>query len=225
MLHHHRSKISIIYLSCFCSLLFCISCGSDSAPIPEDKVESTPVTKKPAKKEEAPSISEIAGNIANQKIDYRDMNQDVMEYVLHEEVNKMRSARKLPRFKRHQVLVNAAIDQNNYIVRLGDLSHSQNNAGKKTLGDRVKAFGGGFQAMAENLIYEGFAIRTTNGTQTEVITISYQEMAQNMVKNWLASPGHRRNLLNPKYDQVGTAIGYNGKLHAVFATQVFGKTF
>jgi uncharacterized protein YkwD len=43
--------------------------------------------------------------------------------------------------------------------------------------------------------------------------------ARRLVEGWVKSPGHRANILNPKYGKIG--IGIVTKGHYVFATQIF----
>jgi uncharacterized protein YkwD len=173
-------------------------------------------------KRESPSPTRMTS--ASEMIDYRDVDINLLEDLIFQEINKVKKANNLPLLKKDKVLRNAAVDQNNYQIRLGDLSHTQKVAKKRSVGDRISFYGGGFQSMAENVMYEGFIIRTS-GTKKEIIAPSYIDQAKKMVRSWMNSPSHRKNIMNPKYDMVGTAVGYHGDLHAVFATQVFGKKF
>lgn len=163
-------------------------------------------------------LSQIESNIDPDRIDL-----DLVEELLHIEINKVRKTNQLPRLLKHPVLENAAVDQNEYVVNNQDLTHFQKSKKKETVKDRVYFYGGGFKIMAENLIYEGFTVRSINGVQSEIITPTYQELVKTMTKNWLESPGHRANIMEKDVDRVGTAIAYNPQNHAVYATQVFGK--
>lgn len=215
-----RSIYLTISLFSFLTILFS-GCASDKTDI--DKSE--PVEKEAIKK--VPKTAESTKRFSSspqERIDHRNVDIVLLESLVQDEINEVKKSKGQKLLKANARLKNAAIDQNNYQIRLGDITHEQKNPSKRTLGDRVKAYGGGFQAMAENVLYQGFIVRTT-GTKKEIITPTYQDHAKKMVKSWMESPGHRRNILNPTYDRVGTAIGYNGDLHAVFATQVFGKEF
>lgn len=202
--------------------LFILACTPDiESPIEK---EVKPVKEKVTKKAEVKKTTPVSTASASDIIDYRDVDINLLRDLIHREINKVKKANNLPLLKKDKVLRNAAVDQNNYQIRIGDLSHTQSSSKKKNLSDRIQLYGGGFQAMAENLIYEGFIIRTS-GTKKEIISPSYEEQAKKMVTSWMNSPGHRKNIMNPKYDLVGTAVGYNADLHAVFSTQVFGKRF
>ena len=60
-------------------------------------------------------------------------------------------------------------------------------------------------------------------TKKKIKAQTYRDFAVNMVKNWLASPGHRANLLNGKYTKIGIGIArgrYKGH-DALYVTQNF----
>lgn len=195
------------------------------APDTKKKEVATPkkaVVSKAPKKSKASTNTKTFSASANEIIQPATIDILLLEKLVLDEVNKIKRVNNQPILKHHSTLRNAAVDQNNYQIRLGDISHTQKSSAKASLGKRVSHYGGGFQAMAENVLYAGFIIRTT-GTKKQIIAPSYQEHAKTMVRNWMESPGHRKNIMNPKYDRVGTAIGYNADLHAVFSTQVFGK--
>ncbi len=159
---------------------------------------------------------------ADQKINYTSINVSLIETLIHEEINKARSANGLPPLAYDNTLRKAAEDQNTYCLVQTDLTHYQNTPGKKTIKDRVEFYGNGYTMMAENLIYEGFTVRRTNGVISDILTPTYRDLAKTMVINWMNSPGHRANILEKDLERVGTAAAYNPKNYAVYATQVFG---
>ncbi len=69
--------------------------------------------------------------------------------------------------------------------------------------DRLDASGYGWRAWAENIAFG-------------------QKTPSDAVEAWMQSPGHRKNLLNPKYTELGTglAIDATGRPYYV---QVFGR--
>lgn len=223
--------ISFRLISIFFLILFLQSCETESISESSKNLENTNNTKVSiASSTESKGTSNVKTNSTstsnkNINIDPSQIDMILLEELVHEEVNKVRISNNLQQLKKHATLKKAAEDQNNYAVRLGKLTHQQINKGKEQLNQRIQFYGGGFQNMAENLLYEGFIVRTTNGSRKEIIAPTYEKMAHKMVESWLNSPGHRINIMNPIYDQVGTAIGYNSDLSAVFSAQVFGKTF
>ncbi len=51
-----------------------------------------------------------------------------------------------------------------------------------------------------------------------------ERMIQRFVADWINSPGHRRNILDPRYTKTGIGVGfgpYDGLPSAIFVTQKF----
>jgi uncharacterized protein YkwD len=222
----HLLSISIALVTF--SILF--SCQEE--PKEESQVTKKEVVKKSSpnaetKKIEEPMVkkstnpsSSTAGS--KSKIDYKNVNLTLLENLIHEEINKARKANGASQLINDFTLRKAAVDQNNYCVRNTDLSHTQSSPGKRTIKDRVQYYGKGYSMMAENLIYEGFTVRRTNGKISDIIAPTYRELAKTMVVNWMKSPGHRQNIVEKELKRVGTAVAYNPSNYAVYATQVFG---
>lgn len=222
------------YYSCLILTLFIlISCAPE--PTKEAPIKQAPAKKSAPMKKRKTTVNHSNESIiiketdtkyssakANAKINPQNIDLNLLEILLHEEINKARKANKLSALGKNTILRNAAVDQNNYQLTVKDLTHKQKTPGKENLIDRVRHYGGGFQLIAENLIYEGFTVRTTNGVQSAIITPTYREMAKTMTRNWLNSPPHRKNILQRELKLVGTAMAFNGQNNAVYATQVFG---
>ncbi|RUL89720.1 CAP domain-containing protein [Tautonia sociabilis] len=100
-------------------------------------------------------------------------------------------------------LQEAARIQAENMARLGRLSHDQTETGTPTLEDRARAVGYAFSAIGENI---GF---------------NYDSPAL-AVDGWLASDGHRRNLLDDSYEQLGVAIATDA-VGRPYYVQVFGR--
>lgn len=214
------SKILLIMIA---TIYLLMACKEDTdKPVSEGDIMEEQSDSKLRTQEE--SNSSMKTTSASDIIDHRNINFDLLEELIHDEINRVKKENDLPELTNTEVLQNAAVDQNDYQVGRGILSHSQVNPKKENLRDRISYYGGGYQAMAENVLYEGFLVQT-RGTTIEVITPTYAEQAKKMVMSWMNSPGHRQNILNSTYDKVGTSVAYNADLRAVFATQVFGRKF
>lgn len=217
----------------FLSLVLFIQCGSDSATKEVEKAVSKTVKKTQRKvertikketnlkkKSTASKSSKVKG--ANAKIDHNNIDLPLLEKLLHLEINDARKNNGLKKLSKNRVLTKAADNQTSFQLTQEFLNHEQPMTVMKTPLDRVEHFGGGFNMVGENLIFEGFTVRTTNGKVTEIVTPTYLELAKTMVKNWMNSPPHRKNILDKRFTHVGTNLKYNEKNHAVYATQVFG---
>lgn len=187
---------------------------------PEGNSDSpaTPATERsnPAKPSSAKDLTQLSDQIDLENVDYGLLNS-----LIFEEINKVRTMRNVEPLLEDRTLFMAASAHNEYLIEIDDLTHEQADPAKRTVKDRVQSFGGDFGTLGENVLFEGMRIQTTNG-KTEVIASPYINTAESMVKNWIESPGHYKNLINPTFKFVGTATGYSTERKAIFATQVFG---
>jgi uncharacterized protein YkwD len=84
----------------------------------------------------------------------------------------------------------------------------QDDSGAYPAEDRVRVQFGRYGAIGENIMEE-----------TGVSHFDPAAFARSAVAGWMASPGHRENILSPDFRSSG--IGVTVKGGAVFATQVF----
>ncbi len=179
----------------------------------EDKNPTTPTS----------SPYTIEPTKATAKIEIAIFDFPLLMHLVHGGINEVRKRKGATALTIDPVLTQAALDQNNYQIRTNQLSHYQSNPLKKTVRERVDSFGGQFRMVGENVQFKGFPVRTwSTGNEREIITPTYVDAAADLIKNWVNSPGHYKNLIHPKYRFVGTAVGWNPENSAVFSTQVFG---
>jgi hypothetical protein len=116
------------------------------------------------------------------------------EQELFRAANQARATAGAPPLVWNQWLAQAAREQAQQMVAHKQLSHQF--PGEPALRERLAGVGVRFDASAENVAF---------GTSAEDIQIG-----------WLNSPGHRANMLNPRYNAVGIAVVLgNGSLYAV----------
>lgn len=97
-------------------------------------------------------------------------------------LNAERSAKGLSRVDSSGRLTKAAQGHANDMSATGQFSHRSSDG--RQLGDRVRGQGYGYCVLAEN-IAQG------------------QRDVSDVVRVWMASPGHRRNILNPQVTEFG----------------------
>ena len=100
-------------------------------------------------------------------------------------------------------LMHAAQLQAQQMARAGKMAHSFPDAPYPTLRDRMAAAEYEWSAMAEN------------------VAIDYRDAA-GAVTGWMRSPGHRANILNATYSEIGAGYATDSRGHRYYA-QVFGK--
>jgi uncharacterized protein YkwD len=117
-------------------------------------------------------------------------------------LNRERTARNLPPLKPFPSLVALAQRQSSEMARLDILMHT--SATGKSYTDRLVDAGVLFAANGENVARSGTSV-------PEAIHQSF-----------MASPGHRENVLNPDFDQVGIGV-VRGKGGSYFVTEDFAR--
>lgn len=124
-----------------------------------------------------------------------------------EQIAVVRALERLLPLSENAQLGASAADLAETMARTAMLSHS---ADGRTHGERAEAHGYDFELLLENI---GFVMPEEGSTDIR--------LAQRLTTGWLASPGHRRNLLDPSVAEVGTAVvrGATG----YYAVQVFGQ--
>jgi uncharacterized protein YkwD len=130
-----------------------------------------------------------------------------LEEAIFSEVNRVRLEHRLGALRDNALLQRSARSHSEQMVARKFFSHIDHN-GKDVL-DRLQAQGvDGFRSAGEN-IYAGQNI---------------SNVVDSVIQGWMNSPGHKRNLLSPNYQEagVGLAIGNKGK---VYVTQVYLESF
>lgn len=100
-------------------------------------------------------------------------------------------------------LMGAAEIHSGNMARLHVMSHTLPDADRPTLADRAAAVGYKYSWLGENIAY------------------NYAD-ADAVVAGWMASPGHRANILNASFSEIGVAIAYSANGEPYY-TQVFGR--
>ncbi|MDJ0588412.1 MAG: CAP domain-containing protein [Pleurocapsa sp. MO_226.B13] len=111
--------------------------------------------------------------------------------------NQVRAKYRLRPLRSNCRLYKAAQNHTVNMVKMRRISHTGSDG--SSVGVRVKRVGYQYSAVAEN-VAKG------------------QKTPSQVVQSWMNSPGHRKNILNPKYTEIG--IGYSNN----YWTQVFGRS-
>jgi uncharacterized protein YkwD len=121
--------------------------------------------------------------------------------------NQERANRGLAPLAHHAALAAAAAGHSQEMLDLGYFSHTSPTPGRSGPQDRVRQAGANPGLVAEN-IFQASGYDVT-------------QVAQLAVDNWLESPGHRRNMLDPSATHLG--VGFVSQNGTVAVTQVFGN--
>lgn len=214
----------------FISIFIFVSCGSDSnsKPVESPKPQSTKKKSSPKepkvqvknKREVEPNVKIVDASLS-ETVTLGNIDYNLINARLFQKINNERKRLSLPLFKNNNNLKKAAKIHNDYMVRADVLDHNESGTSTPELRDRVNKGGGKFRTAGENIQYEGFIIRTTNGLES-IIAPTYEALAEQLWQNWKTSPPHYKNLTNPEFIYLGTSLKWSSKKTAVFATQVYG---
>lgn len=116
--------------------------------------------------------------------------------------NAERTKAKLGNLRLNTKLAAAAQRQADDMARSGQFSHTGSDGSQ--MGDRVKSSGYRFSLAAENIYMQ-----------------SPSNRAERAIAGWMNSKGHRENLLNGQFTEIGLGYASRGNQH--YYVQVFGK--
>ena len=167
-------------------------------------------------------------------IDARGFSHDEFSRLVFYYTNVERLRHGLPEFASWQPLAAAANAHSADMAQRGYFSHTSRKLLRKTtLSDRLAAQGVSGVAAAENIammsaIEQRMVQWNSRGGQRQNVgasdtPVTYQQLAHSTVQQWMNSPGHRANILNPSlaYLGVGCAVGYDNNWPYVYVTQNF----
>ncbi len=161
---------------------------------------------------------------ARQLLSFEHIDYPLLHAAVFYETNRQRDIHDLPRFRHSEALEEAAREHSKDMVVQNFFSHRSKVPGKRTLSQRLALVGLENVTMAEN-IATVFAIDYRAGQPVFVPPqnggyFSYQyrgepiknrtylNVAANVVDQWMHSPGHRRNILNPQYRCLGVGAAF-----------------
>ena len=124
------------------------------------------------------------------------------EKKLLELTNAERMKEDLPPLKINVTLMKLARDHSKNMAKQGKLEHELDD---KTPRDRLVKSGYPFRTFGENIAYEEGAM----------------DLAA-VMKGWMDSPGHKKNILGKDFTEIGISLASNGKGETYY-TQVFAR--
>lgn len=182
------------------------------------------------------AAKEVSG--AEKAIPVKGLNQSLLDKAVVARVNAERCRRGLPALTTASGLRKQAARHSQWMARSQKLSHKASGSFNRSLTDRLRASGVRFRTGAENIgwvhLYSidgnRFMIRssdqchfTTSGGR-RIGRHSYNSLASLIVRKWMESPGHRKNILrrNLRYSGVGAGVQPASKYcGSVFLTHIF----
>jgi uncharacterized protein YkwD len=163
------------------------------------------------------------------------IDREGLSIAILAETNRERIARGLNPLFENPRLARAANGHTKFLVLIGGIRHESFLPGRQTVEDRVRAEKLRVSRVGENLAILPVQPRVSRtrvggGSIKSVLEEkslpSNGELAAMLVRAWMDSPGHRENLLNPKFTHLGCAVQTGigpGSGMVVFSAQVFAR--
>ena len=161
---------------------------------------------------------------ALQRIDMENIDYPLLHAAVFYETNRQRERHGLAAFKHSPALERSAWGHSRDMVRYGFFSHTSPVKGKITLSMRLEAQGIVNAAAAENVAYT-FGIEYVSGKPVyspeqnggyfsyrlkgdPIENHTYLGLAKAVVRGWMKSPPHRKNILNARYTFLGVGAAH-----------------
>jgi uncharacterized protein YkwD len=130
-------------------------------------------------------------SIVNKEIDPNNIDYRLLNAAIFYRTNEERVAHGREEYMHSSKLEKAAFGHSKDMVDYNFYSHTSPLSGKSSMSDRIKAVGITYSSCAENIF--NFFLQNP----------SYWELADGLVKGWMNSDGHKKNILNPSYNYLG----------------------
>ena len=149
---------------------------------------------------EMPLSADIEDPEAPSSVESDDRSTSAIQQVLNL-VNNERSKAGARPLRLHSRLNAAAQAHSNDMARNNFMGHTGSDGSKMT--DRMKRYGYNYRWAGENVA-------------------AGQKSARAVMRAWMNSSGHRKNILNPNFRDIGIAYAQGGR-YGIYWTQVFGS--
>ena len=151
------------------------------------------------------------------------INEKLIEHLVKEGIDNIRESKSLSTLANDSILYLAANFHAKYLNITKKLSHEESNDSMRTPQMRAEYFGAVNYGVGENILYIelGGKVKTKKG-KTFYIN-SYQDAADLMVRNWVNSPSHYKNIITANYQITGLSVNIDYEKKRIYAVQKFAK--
>ena len=130
-----------------------------------------------------------------------------VEKALVKEMNRVRAKRGLRALRARATLTRPARAHSRYLLRHGKFAHE----------------GRGGKPFWTRLVAAGYPRSRTMGENLAMTYGSGLDVARRTVRMWMKSPGHRANLLNPRFRHTGAGVARSADFSTVILTADYGS--
>lgn len=169
------------------------------------------------------SCISLFAQMSTSKIIDDDINDSLLISLLQTKTDSVRIHHKATSLQVDHNLQKAALNHVSYIMKHDKLTHVQ-ESGSNLYDpfDRANYYKANFGTVGENIAYTYLGKLTKSNYGKPHINLTYEEVADDLVKMWKHSPEHFKNLVLPGFSHSGIAIAYSHTKQAFYAVQVYG---
>lgn len=151
------------------------------------------------------------------KIDYKQI-----ETAFYLKINKLREEKGCGKLTPDVILKLAADDQAAYMQSTHLVGHNQKTKGKENPRNRVIFYKGTHDLVAENCLEILLKTKMKTKYAPAPITVNtYEQAAEALFLGWKNSPGHLKNMIDPKVDVSGLGFFFAADSSALYCAEVF----
>lgn len=160
----------------------------------------------------------------NDDVQFKKFYPEYLAQLLEQNINNYRVEKGIKPLEVDAVLYPAALDQSEYILKSGRVTHDQPVKKKATSFDRVVFYDGMHGNVAENCyqITIGAKIRVPGKRATKIMK-SYQDVANYVTSEWIDAKSGKEILLNVNYTKISTAFAVDDKEKTIVITQLYAS--
>ena len=151
-------------------------------------------------------------------------DEDQLKEELIDSINQKRQDKGLHQLVFDEILDAAAYEQAEYLMKVENFDHKQENSKFKTLTDRVEYFGGRYAGLGENI----FSVQTAedpkrrSSRKTGNELKSYADVISTAINAWQGKNESRENIYDPDFYNIGMSVLYDSVNKTLGIVAVFG---
>lgn len=155
------------------------------------------------------------------------INYKLLDQLFSKKLDELRRSKNLGGLAHDAVLAKAADDQAAYMQLNDTVTHQQKTPKKNGPVDRVVFYNGTHDGVGENCLMTPVGKRVLknpkNKKDTSTVTYTtYEQVANAFFQMWKNSPGHYKNMIDPRYEVQGLGFSFNAARQEIYVAQVFG---
>lgn len=166
----------------------------------------------------------------NDTINFNDIDIQFLESLVKEQIDSIRRSHGLHSLRYDFSLNKASEDHAFYLMKHQEVSHHQKFYKKRNVLQRVAFFGAeNVQKAGENVLWKHprrkYVWDAHKRSYRQQFYYTYHTLSQSIIKSWLNSPAHYKNLLTPNYQHTAVAIAFDSRSKDLTCVQVFAAFF